>query len=110
MKILLRLTLVLRPTPIIIYRPGSWIRNSAFPCPGRHGGSEKALALPEIELVGIHCHIGSQVFNSASFRFAAERMIDFMAAVKEETGHQLTVLNLGGGLGISYTENDQPDL
>jgi diaminopimelate decarboxylase len=70
---------------------------------------KRALALPEIELVGIHCHIGSQVFNSASFRFAAERMIDFMAAVKEETGHQLTVLNLGGGLGISYTENDQPD-
>jgi len=70
---------------------------------------KRALELPCLELAGIHCHIGSQVFASESFRLAAERMVEFMAEVREETGQQLAELNLGGGLGITYTENDRPE-
>ncbi|MGI6142317.1 MAG: diaminopimelate decarboxylase [bacterium] len=70
---------------------------------------KRALALPRIELVGIHCHIGSQVFTSESFRHAAGKMVEFMAAVKKETGQQLAELNLGGGLAIIYTETDKPE-
>jgi diaminopimelate decarboxylase len=69
---------------------------------------ERALQLPQISLLGIHCHIGSQIFNLDSFVLAAQRMLKFMAEVKKHTKHQLLELNMGGGLGIKYTENDTP--
>ncbi len=67
-----------------------------------------ALTHPGIELKGIHCHIGSQIFEIDPFELAAEVMIGFMARVKEETGCVLTELNLGGGFGIKYVPENDP--
>ena len=61
-----------------------------------------------IRIEGIHCHIGSQIFELDPFREAAEIMLSFMKEIKDETGIELSELNLGGGFGIKYTENDTP--
>ncbi|HZK21864.1 MAG TPA: diaminopimelate decarboxylase [Oscillospiraceae bacterium] len=69
---------------------------------------EKCLSFENIELSGVHCHIGSQIFEFEPFCLAAEVMIDFMIKVKDELGITLKELNLGGGFGIKYSENDKP--
>jgi len=68
----------------------------------------KALALPYLDVKGIHCHIGSQIFELESYSFAVSLMISFAAETKEETGYCIEELNLGGGLGIYYTKDDEP--
>ncbi len=69
-----------------------------------------ALKTPHIDLCGLHCHIGSQIFESQPFTDAADIMVRFMADIKRETGCELRELNLGGGLGVRYVESDpQPD-
>ena len=67
-----------------------------------------ALTHPGVALKGIHCHIGSQIFEIDPFECAAEVMIGFMAAVRDETGLVLTELNLGGGFGIKYVPENDP--
>jgi len=67
-----------------------------------------ALTHPGVALKGIHCHIGSQIFEIDPFECAAEVMIGFMAAVRDETGLILTELNLGGGFGIKYVPENDP--
>ena len=57
---------------------------------------------------GIHCHIGSQIFDIEPFEKAAEIMMNFAADLKDKLGLTITKLNLGGGYGIMYTENDDP--
>ncbi len=69
---------------------------------------KQALAQPSLKLVGIHCHIGSQIFDIAPFALAAEVMVGFMAEVKAQTGHLLRLLNLGGGFGIPYIPSHDP--
>ena len=71
-------------------------------------GIRKALQLPNINLIGLHCHIGSQIFEPESYQHAAEVMMDFLQKVYEETGHRLAELNLGGGFGIYYVSGDKP--
>lgn len=66
-----------------------------------------ALTLPHVDLRGFHCHIGSQIFDRYPFVDAARIMVDFMAAVRRETGFTARELNLGGGLGVPYTEYDR---
>ena len=66
-----------------------------------------ALGLPHIALRGFHCHIGSQIFDRYPFVDAARIMIDFMASVRTATGFVAHELNLGGGLGVPYTEYDR---
>ncbi len=66
------------------------------------------LASENLELVGVHCHIGSQIFDTDPFVLAADIMLQFMADIKKETGAELKELNLGGGFGIKYDENDMP--
>ncbi|MCI8589105.1 MAG: diaminopimelate decarboxylase [Clostridiales bacterium] len=63
---------------------------------------KEILTLPHIDLVGIHCHVGSLCFDSKPFLDAADIMIAFMAEIKAETGKELGVLNLGGGYGVRY--------
>ncbi|WP_342509776.1 diaminopimelate decarboxylase [Sporosarcina sp. FSL K6-2383] len=63
---------------------------------------------PYIQLLGMHCHIGSQIFETDAFRFAAEVLMDKMIAWRDEHNFICTVLNLGGGFGIRYTEEDTP--
>ena len=66
----------------------------------------EALAKPNIELAGYHCHIGSQIFDHAPFRDAAHIMIHFAADLRDRHGFAPAILNLGGGMGVPYTEDD----
>lgn len=67
-----------------------------------------AIEMSNIELTGIHCHIGSQIFEIEPFMLAAEVMIKFIAKIKNELGYEINQLNLGGGFGIKYLEDDRP--
>jgi diaminopimelate decarboxylase len=69
---------------------------------------KKAIELKNINLAGLHCHIGSQIFDIDPFVHAAEVMLGFIAKIKNELGFEVKQLNLGGGFGIKYTENDNP--
>lgn len=68
----------------------------------------KALALDGVRLMGLHCHIGSQIFDDEPFEHAAEVMLSFMNDIRQMYGATLGELNLGGGFGIKYTEHDAP--
>lgn len=68
----------------------------------------QALACPNLKLVGLHCHIGSQIFETEPFAEAARVMIRFMDSLREELGVTLSEVNLGGGPGIKYTDDDDP--
>lgn len=59
-----------------------------------------------LNLVGLHCHIGSQIFEDKSFTLAVEKMTDFYKHLKETSKIEFDVLNLGGGFGIYYAEGD----
>jgi diaminopimelate decarboxylase len=61
-----------------------------------------------LELIGLHSHIGSQIFDTAGFEVAAHRLTESLAAIKRDHGVELPELDLGGGLGIAYTEADDP--
>ncbi len=63
---------------------------------------------PNIDLMGIHSHIGSQIFDTNGFEVAARRTLKLMAQFREATGVTLAELDLGGGFGISYTSEDSP--
>ncbi|MBB6623239.1 diaminopimelate decarboxylase [Clostridium gasigenes] len=67
-----------------------------------------ALSLENIELAGVHCHIGSQIFDLEPFADAAEVMLEFIDNIRKETGHLITELDLGGGFAIHYTDEDEP--
>lgn len=69
---------------------------------------EQALTLKQLVFRGIHCHIGSQIFDLKSYIEAAETMMEFVQHIKIKTGHIVEAVNLGGGLGIFYTEGDSP--
>lgn len=64
--------------------------------------------LPNIKVVGVHCHIGSQIFDIDPFLLAAEKMTNFIADIKDKHSVEITELNLGGGYGIKYTNSDDP--
>ncbi|MBV9871526.1 MAG: diaminopimelate decarboxylase [Frankiaceae bacterium] len=65
-------------------------------------------ALPSLELVGLHSHIGSQIFDTAGFEVAAHRVVGLLAAIRDALGIELPELDLGGGLGIAYVDDDDP--
>lgn len=63
--------------------------------------------LRNIELVGIHCHIGSQIFETEPFAAAAEVMLRFAKKIRDEHGISLSEINFGGGYGIKYLKTDR---
>lgn len=69
---------------------------------------KEAVAMAGIQLTGMHCHIGSQIFDLAPFELAAEVMVNFMADMRDRHGAKLTELNLGGGFGIQYVPEQNP--
>lgn len=69
---------------------------------------EKAHKMSNVNPDGIHCHIGSQIFDIDPFVKAAEVMMNFAGDLKDKLGLEIKKLNLGGGYGIMYTENDDP--
>ena len=66
------------------------------------------LARPELELRGLHSHIGSQIFGTDGFEVAARRLLGLHAQVQKD--HQLTLpeIDLGGGFGVAYTSEHDP--
>ena len=64
--------------------------------------------MPGLELLGLHSHIGSQIFDSAGFEVAARRVLALHAQISDEVGVVLPELDLGGGFGIAYTTQDDP--
>ncbi len=66
-----------------------------------------ALQKANLRLIGYHCHIGSQIFEKQSFVIAVEKCMRFMSEMKKSYGFEATTLNLGGGYGIWYTDEDK---
>jgi len=85
--------------------------DSKFGSPISTGQAEEivrlAIGCENIELVGVHAHIGSQIFDTEPFVCAAKIMIRFIADINERCGYLLRELNLGGGFGVRYTEDDE---
>ena len=67
-----------------------------------------ALSLPNLRLMGYHCHVGSQVFDEdgSVYHDAAKIMLTFAADMKKRHGFEASMLDLGGGYGVRYTETD----
>ncbi len=80
-----------------------------FSLAGHHAADavKRVLAHPILDLVGLHCHIGSQVTDAALYGEAIHRMIAAMADVRAAHGIILTELNIGGGHGIPYVAGDK---
>ncbi len=73
-----------------------------------YGCVKDVLAAANVRLVGLHCHIGSQIFALHSFAEAVQVMVEFIARVKETYGYEVEELDMGGGLGVAYTADDKP--
>ncbi|MBY4604429.1 diaminopimelate decarboxylase [Bacillus rugosus] len=69
---------------------------------------EQVLQSEHIQLLGVHCHIGSQIFDTAGFVLATEKIFKKLDEWRESYSFVSKVLNLGGGFGIRYTEDDEP--
>jgi diaminopimelate decarboxylase len=69
----------------------------------------RVLAEPSLELRGLHSHIGSQIFDTSAFEVAARRVVGLHAAIRDAHGVELPNLCLGGGFGIAYTTEDDPE-
>lgn len=67
-----------------------------------------ALASEHLEPLGVHCHIGSQIFETTGFVLAVQKIYETLHDWEEQFAFKATVLNLGGGFGIRYTEDDKP--
>ncbi|WP_024614395.1 diaminopimelate decarboxylase [Clostridium sp. Ade.TY] len=69
---------------------------------------KRAISLENINLLGLHCHIGSQIFEITPYEDAADIMLNLINRVKNETGYIIKELDLGGGFGIYYSDEDRP--
>lgn len=69
---------------------------------------KKSIELTNIELKGLHCHIGSQIFDIKPYEDEVEIMLSIVKSIKDEMGYELKELDLGGGFGIYYKEGDTP--
>ncbi|MDR0947283.1 MAG: diaminopimelate decarboxylase [Ruminococcus sp.] len=67
---------------------------------------KEALKCENLNLCGVHCHIGSQIMGTEPFEAAADVMLTFIGEIKEKLGHEITEMDLGGGFGIKYTQED----
>jgi diaminopimelate decarboxylase len=70
--------------------------------------ARRVLQLDSLELIGIHSHIGSQIFDMSGFEVAAHRVVALLTEIRDEHGIELPEIDLGGGLGIAYTPDDDP--
>lgn len=67
-------------------------------------------ASPNLELTGVHVHIGSQIFEMDPYIEAIDRLTDFMMLAAAVVGHELSELAIGGGFGVRYVESDPPTI
>lgn len=107
-KILLRLTPGVDPHTYEAISTGKV--DSKFGSPIETGQAEDISAFtlkqPHIELMGFHCHVGSQIFEEDVFERTAVVMLKFVADMKEKYGFTTSELDLGGGYGVRYTDED----
>ncbi len=68
----------------------------------------RVVKLPSLRLIGLHSHIGSQIFDATGFEVSAHRLVGLAAQVRDELGFEVAELNLGGGMGIAYGSDDDP--
>lgn len=61
-----------------------------------------------IRMAGLHCHIGSQIFETSGFEMATRKLFTTLKEWRDQFNYEASVLNLGGGFGIQYTKEDQP--
>jgi len=80
----------------------------AFEAVRRVLGTAAARAGGRLRLLGLHSHIGSQIFDSSGFEVAARRVLALHARVRDELGVVMPEMDLGGGFGIAYTTQDSP--
>ena len=112
----IRVAVWLRITPGIDAHTHEYVRtghdDSKFGFSIHLGLADRALAhllsLPNIELVGLHAHIGSQVFGTDPFVANVDALVGLLARWRDEHGVDLRELNVGGGMGIRYTHEDPP--
>ncbi|GFN30586.1 diaminopimelate decarboxylase [Paenibacillus xylaniclasticus] len=69
---------------------------------------EEILKLANLNLLGVHSHIGSQIFEVEGFGMAVDKVAKFAVQVRDELGKTFSVINVGGGFGIRYVEGDKP--
>jgi diaminopimelate decarboxylase len=111
-----QINILLRVTPGIEAHTHDYIltgqEDSKFGFDLQNGQAEEAmknsLKSEYIELLGLHCHIGSQIFETTGFILAAKKIIETIADWKTAYGFIPRVINLGGGFGIRYTQEDDP--
>jgi diaminopimelate decarboxylase len=88
------------------------IVDSKFGMPIANGQAREAVARavahPELELLGYHAHIGSQLFESDAYVAAIDELVAFGAEMRRELGVEMRHLSPGGGFGIAYLDTDQP--
>ena len=110
-KVLLRLTPGIDPHTYAAVATGKV--DSKFGSAIETGQAEEvtrvALSLPHVELCGFHCHVGSQVFDSDVYLRAADVMLTFIADMYAKTGFIAKELDIGGGYGVRYIE-EQPEI
>jgi diaminopimelate decarboxylase len=111
-----QVNILLRVTPGIEAHTHDYIltgqEDSKFGFDLNSGQSEEALKIslpsPYLNVLGLHCHIGSQIFETTGFKLAAKKLLTKIAQWKQTYQFQPEVLNLGGGFGIKYTSEDDP--
>jgi len=111
-----KVNILLRITPGIEAHTHDYIltgqEDSKFGFDLQNGQAEQALKAsiinPHFNVLGVHCHIGSQIFETTGFLLAARKIISKLAEWKNSLSFETKVLNLGGGFGIRYTDEDHP--
>lgn len=110
------ISVLIRTTPGIEAETHDYIltgqEDSKFGFDLKSGQAERAikqiLQQPNFNLLGLHCHIGSQIFETTGFVLAVRKLYSYIQKWNSEFGFSPRVLNLGGGFGIRYTKEDKP--
>ena len=79
-----------------------------FPMSGADEAVAKAMSAPNLNLVGLHCHLGSQIFEVEPFQEAIGVILDFAAEMGQKHGFELGELDIGGGFAVQYTLDSPP--
>jgi len=111
-----KMSILLRVTPGIEAHTHDYIltgqEDSKFGFDLQNGQAEEALLKSiessYLEVLGLHCHIGSQIFDTTGFVLAAQKILSHLSEWKTKYSYESKVLNLGGGFGIRYTNEDEP--
>ncbi|ETO41032.1 Diaminopimelate decarboxylase [Fructilactobacillus florum 8D] len=69
---------------------------------------QQVLAQPRMKVVGVHSHIGSQIFDTTGFQIETKKLVDLMKHWQTKFDYVPAIINVGGGFGIKYTDDDQP--